>query len=37
MLIVNYWTCQYQPNGFMSNEPIHLKAAIVSIPWLYGK
>lgn len=36
-LIVNYWTCKYQPNGYMSNEPIHLKAAIVDTDWLYGK
>jgi len=34
--VVNYWTCKYQPSGLMSNYPIHLKAAIVPIKWLYG-
>lgn len=33
-LIVNYWTCRYQPSGLMSNDPIHLKAAIVDLHWL---
>ncbi len=33
-VIVNYWTCRYQPNGSMSNYPIHLKAAIVDVGWL---
>jgi sialidase-1 len=35
--IVTYWTCRYQPSGLMSNFPIHLKASIVSIPWLYAE
>jgi sialidase-1 len=34
--IIHYWTCEYQPSGAMSNYPIHLKAAIVPIAWLYG-
>jgi len=34
--VINYWSCQYQPLGAMSNYPIHLKAAIISIPWFYG-
>jgi len=34
--IVNYWACLYQKNGFMSNYPIHLKAAIFEVHWLYG-
>jgi sialidase-1 len=36
-LVLNYWTCDYQPNGAMSNDPIHLKGAIVDIDWLYGR
>jgi sialidase-1 len=35
--IINYWACRYRPNGLMSNYPIHLKVALVDIPWLYGK
>lgn len=34
--IVNYWACRYQKNGAMSNYPIHLKAAIFDVGWLYG-
>jgi sialidase-1 len=34
-LVVNYWACQYQANGAMSNFPIHLKAAIMDVSWLY--
>jgi sialidase-1 len=34
--VVNYWTCKYQPSGLMSNFPIHLKAAIVPVKWLYA-
>jgi sialidase-1 len=33
--VVNYWACKYQPSGYMSNYPIHLKAAIVDVRWLY--
>lgn len=36
-VIINYWTCAYQKNGLMSNEPLHLKAAIADVDWLYGK
>jgi sialidase-1 len=36
-VVINYWTCKYQPNGYMSNEPIHLKAAIIDVDWLYGR
>jgi sialidase-1 len=36
-VVINYWTCRYQPTGYMSNYPIHLKAAIVDVAWLYGK
>ncbi|HTI52048.1 MAG TPA: sialidase family protein [Planctomycetaceae bacterium] len=36
-LILNYWTCEYQPSGAMSNFPIHLKGAIVGEDWLYGR
>lgn len=35
-LVLNYWACKYQPNGAMSNFPIHLKGAIVDVKWLYG-
>lgn len=35
-LVVNYWTCEYQPTGAMSNFPIHLKGAVVDVKWLYG-
>jgi sialidase-1 len=35
--VVNYWACKYQPSGYMSNYPIHLKAAIVDVRWLYEK
>lgn len=35
--IVNYWACEYQKNGTMSNFPIHLKAAIIEPRWFYGK
>lgn len=33
-LILNYWTCDYQPTGAMSNFPIHLKGAIIGADWL---
>jgi len=36
-VFINYWACKYQPSGAMSNFPIHLKAAIVDVDWLYGK
>jgi len=36
-VVVNYWACKYQASGYMSNYPIHLKAAIVDVQWLYGK
>lgn len=35
--VLNYWACRYQPSGAMSNYPIHLKAAIIPVDWLYGK
>lgn len=35
--VINYWACKYQSNGYMSNYPIHLKAAIVGVKWLYGE
>jgi sialidase-1 len=35
--VINYWACKYQSSGAMSNYPLHLKAAIVDINWLYGK
>ena len=35
--IINYWACEYQKDGAMSNYPIHLKAAIVDTRWFYGK
>lgn len=35
--VINYWACRYQPSGAMSNYPIHLKAAIVTVDWLYGR
>lgn len=31
--VINYWSCRYQPNGLMSNFPIHLKGAIVPVKW----
>jgi sialidase-1 len=34
-VLVNYWACKYRPNGYMSNFPIDLKAAIVDVQWLY--
>lgn len=34
-VFINYWACKYQPSGAMSNFPIHLKAAIVDVKWLY--
>jgi sialidase-1 len=36
-VVINYWACKYQPSGLMSNDPIHLKAALVDVRWLYGK
>lgn len=33
-LFVNYWTCQYEPNGAFVAFPIHLKVAIVNGKWL---
>jgi sialidase-1 len=36
-LILNYWTCDYQPTGAMSNFPIHLKGAIIGADWLPGR
>lgn len=36
-LILNYWACKYQPNGYMSNFPIDLKVAVVEGKWLYGE
>jgi sialidase-1 len=33
-MFVNYWTCQYQPNGAMVSEPIDLKVALVNQNWL---
>jgi len=36
-VVVNYWACKYQPSGLMSNYPIHLKAALVDLKWLYEK
>jgi sialidase-1 len=36
-IIINYWTCKYQPSGYMSNFPIHLKAALVDVKWLYAE
>jgi len=36
-VVVNYWACKYQPSGLMSNYPIHLKAALVDVKWLYEK
>ena len=36
-VVVNYWACKYRPTGLMSNYPIHLKAAIVDVQWLYAK
>lgn len=35
--VLNYWACRYQPSGAMSNYPIHLKAAIIPVDWLYGQ
>jgi len=35
--ILNYWACEYQKNGSMSNYPIHLKGAIIDKRWFYGK
>jgi dienelactone hydrolase len=35
LVILNYWTCRYQQNGYMSNYPIHLKTARFSLAWLY--
>ena len=35
-LLVNYWACKYQPNGYMSNFPLDLKLAIVDVKWLYA-
>src|SRR5262249_44102531 len=35
--LIHYWACAYQRTGAMSNYPIHLKLAIVSADWLYGK
>ncbi|MEX2558629.1 MAG: sialidase family protein [Pirellulales bacterium] len=35
-VLINYWACRYQESGAMSNFPIHLKAAIVDLDWLYG-
>ena len=31
--VVNYWTSEYQPSGLASNQPIHLKAAIIKADW----
>lgn len=36
-LVLNYWTCKYQPNGYMSNFPIDLKVAVIGKQWLYGE
>jgi sialidase-1 len=36
-VVINYWACKYQPSGLMANYPIHLKAALVDLRWLYGK
>ncbi len=32
-MFVNYWTCNYEPNGAMVSFPIHLKTAIVDSNW----
>ncbi len=33
-MLVNYWTCQYEPNGAFVGFPIDLKVAIVDAQWL---
>ncbi|MBM3459137.1 MAG: exo-alpha-sialidase, partial [Armatimonadetes bacterium] len=34
-LVLNYWTCRYEPSGRMTNFPIHLKTAVVPLERLY--
>jgi len=35
-LVLNYWTCEYSPQGYMAG-PIDLKMALIDAAWLYGK
>jgi sialidase-1 len=34
-LILNYWTCPYDPTGRMRNDQIDLKLALIDIDWFY--
>ncbi len=34
-VVLNYWTCRYEPSGRMANYPIHLKTAVFPVAWLY--
>ena len=34
-LIVNYWTCRYEPSGALVSYPIDLKVAIIDVKWLF--
>lgn len=36
LAIVNYWTCEYLPNGCMQ-DIIDLRVAAIEAPWFYGR